>query len=78
MERYNISPTYHRFHTADEIRTAARDGLRVWLDVGPRYPRIPCKVAAVVKGWVTAVGEGGAIYQDWAGCFHGTPGEVKA
>lgn len=77
MERFNISPTYHHiWHTADEIRAVAREGVRVYLDVGRRYPRIPCCVAAIVNGYVTAVSDKGGIYQDWAGCFHGTPGEV--
>ena len=73
MKRYNISPTcHHIWHSEDEIRAAAEHGMRLYLDVGPRYPRIPCRVAAIVHGWVTAVGEGGAIYQDWAGAFHHT------
>ena len=71
---YNIAPEGKaQLHTAAEIRAAAADGVRVWLDVSQRSPRVPCRMAATVRGWVTAVGEHGAIYQAWAGDFHGSP-----
>ena len=71
--RYNIAPEGRgRWHTAAEIRAAAADGLRVWLDVGQRSPRVPCRVAANVGGWVTAVSDKGGIFQAWAGEFCGS------
>ena len=66
-----------RLYTAAEIRAAAADGLQIWLDVGRRWPRIPCRMAATVRGWVTAAGEHGAIYQAWAGDFHGSPSPAE-
>lgn len=75
--RYNIAADGPgRWHTAAEIRAAAADGLRVFLDVGRRWPRVPCRVAANVRGWITAVSDKGGIYQAWAGEFHGE--EVSA
>lgn len=71
---YNIAPEGKaQLHTAAEIRAAAADGLQIWLDVGHRFPRIPCRVAATVAGWVTAASDKGGIYQAWAGEFHGSP-----
>lgn len=64
-------------YIAAEIRAAAADGLQIWLDVGRRWPRVPCRMAATVRGWVTAVGEHGAIYQAWAGDFHGSPSPAE-
>lgn len=75
---YNIAPEGEaRLYTAAEIRAAAADGLPVWLDVGQRFPRIPCRVAANVRGWVTAVSDKGGIYQAWAGEFHGSPSAAE-
>ena len=75
--RYNITPEGpSRWHTAAEIRAAAAEGVRVWLDVGRDRPRVPCRVAANVRGWVTAVSDKGGIYQAWAGEFHGTSGQA--
>lgn len=62
---------------AEHIRAAAADGLQIWLDVGHRWPRVPCRMAATVRGWVTAVGAHGAIYQAWAGEFHGSPSPAE-
>lgn len=76
-DHYNIAPDGRsRWHTAAEIRAAAVHGVRVFLDVGRRWPRVPCRVAANVRGWVTAVSDKGGIYQAWAGEFHGE--EVSA
>ena len=49
--------------------------MRVWLDVGQRFPRVPCRVAANVGGWVTAVSDKGGIYQAWAGEYYGSSGQ---
>lgn len=71
-KRYNIATEGRgRWYTAAEIRAAAAEGVRVWLDVGQRFPRVPCRVAANVGGWVTAVSDKGGIYQAWAGEFRG-------
>ncbi len=71
---YNIAPEGEaRLYTAQEIRAAAAEGVRVWLDVGQRFPRVSCRVAANVAGWVTAASDKGGIYQAWAGAFHGSP-----
>lgn len=76
-KRYNIAPEGRgRWFTAAQIRAAAAEGVRVWLDVGQRFPRIPCRVAANVGGWVTAVSEKGGIYQAWAGEFRGSSGQA--
>ena len=75
---YNIAPEGKaQLYTAAEIRAAAADGLQIWLDVGRRWPRVPCRMAATVRGWVTAAGEHGAIYQAWAGDFHGSPSPAE-
>lgn len=75
---YNIAPEGKaQLHTAAEIRAAAADGLQTWLYVGRRFPCIPCRMAANVAGWVTAVGEHGAIYQAWAGDFRGSPSPAE-
>lgn len=75
---YNIAPEgKEQLHTAAEIRAAAADGLQIWLDVGQRFPRIPCRVAANVRGGVTAVSDKGGIYQAWAGEFHGSPSPAE-
>ena len=75
---YNIAPGCKaRLYTGAELRAAAVDGLPVWLDVGQRFPRIPCRVAANVRGWVTAVSAKGGIYQAWAGEFHGSPSAAE-
>lgn len=75
--RYNIAPEGRgRWYTAAAIRAAAAEGVRVWLDVGRDWPRIPCRVAANVGGWVTAVSDKGGIYQAWAGEYYGTSGQA--
>lgn len=75
--RYNIAPEGRgKWHTAAQIRAAAAEGMRVWLDVGRDWPRVPCRVAANVGGWVTAVSDKGGIFQAWAGEFHGTSGQA--
>lgn len=75
--RYNIAADGPgRWYTAEEIRAAAATGFRVFLDVGRRFPPVPCRIAANVRGWVTAVSDKGGIYQAWAGEFHGE--EVSA
>lgn len=75
--RYNIAPEGRgRWYTAQEIRAAAAEGVRVWLDVGQRWPRVPCRVAANVRGWVTAASDKCGIFQAWAGEFHGTSGQA--
>ena len=68
--QYTKTTTARRF-TFAEIRAAAVHGVRVFLDVGRRWPRVPCRVAANVRGWVTAVSDNGGIYQAWAGEFYG-------
>ena len=74
---YNIAPEGKaQLYTAAEIRAAAVDGLQIWLDVGQRFPRIPCRLAANVGGWVTAVSDKGGIYHSWAGEFNGTSGQT--
>lgn len=71
--RYNIAPEGpSRWYTAAEIRAAAAEGVRVWLDVGRDWPRVPCSVAANVGGWVTAVSDKDGIFQAWAGEYYGT------
>lgn len=75
---YNIAPEGKaQLYNAEKIRAAAADGLQIWLDVGQRFPRIPCRVAANVRGWVTAVSDKGGIYQAWAGEFHGSPSPAE-
>lgn len=75
--RYNIAQEGRgRWYTAAEIRAAAAEGVRVWLDVGQRFPCIPCRVAANVGGWVTAVSDKGGIFQAWAGEYYGTSGQA--
>lgn len=75
---YNIAPEGRaRLYTAAEIRAAAADGVPVWLDVGQHFPRVPCRVAANVAGWVTAVSAKGGIFQAWAGDFYGSPSPAE-
>lgn len=75
---YNIAPEGKaRLYTAVKIRAAAADGLQIWLDVGQRFPRVPCRMAANVRGWVTAVSDKGGFYQAWAGEFHGSPSAAE-
>lgn len=67
---YNIAPSGPaRLHTAEEIREAARDGLRLWLDMGNHHAPALCRLAANVSGWCTVVLPGGGIIQEWAGFF---------
>lgn len=68
-ELYNINPADMpvKFCSTDEIVQASRDSLCVFLNCGQGY-RIPCKVAAHVRGWCTLVTDRGVILQSWAGC----------
>lgn len=75
---YNIAPEGRaRLYTGAEIRAAAAEGVRVWLDAGQRFPRIPCRLAANVAGWVTAASDKGGIDQAWAGEFYGSPSTAR-
>ncbi len=67
-ELYNIAPAEMpaQFYNAADIVSAARDCLRVFLDCG-RSEKVPCRVAANVRGWCTLVTDRGNILQDWAG-----------
>lgn len=65
----NISPTNRpQWHTPEEIRAAAAEGLRIDYNAG-RGQIIRCRKAANVSGWITAVMEHGSILQAWAGEF---------
>lgn len=67
--KINISPTGRpQWHTPEEIRAAAADGLRIDYNAG-RGQIIHCRKAASVEGWVTAVTVSGSILQAWAGEF---------
>ena len=67
--KINISPTDRpQWHTPEEIRAAAADGLRIDYNAG-RGQVIRCRKAASVSGWVTAVTVSGSILQAWAGDF---------
>lgn len=79
-ELYNISPAEMpaKFYNAAEIVAAARDGLRVLLDCG-RGEKLPCRVAANVRGWCTLATDKGNILQEWAGaCTVATVEEYTA
>lgn len=67
-ELYNINPAdmSAKFYSADDIIRAARDCMCVFLDCG-RGEKLPCRVAANVRGWCTLVTDRGSILQDWAG-----------
>lgn len=67
---YNIAPSGKaQLYTAEQIRAAAENGLRLLLNVGSRHPAIECHLAATVSGWCTVVLENGGILQEWAGSF---------
>ena len=67
---YNIAPSgKSQLYTAEQIRTASENGLRLFLNVGNRYPAIECRLAATVNGWCTVVLKNGSILQEWAGSF---------
>ena len=79
-ELYNISPadTHAKLYSADDIIRAARNCLCVLLDCG-RGEKLPCRVAANVRGWCTLVTDRGSILQDWAGaCTVATEAEYTA
>lgn len=79
-EYYNINPAEMpvKFYNTDEIIQASRDSMCVFLNCGQGY-RIPCKVAAYVRGWCTLVTDRGSILQDWAGaCTVATEEEYTA
>ena len=65
---YNINPAdmHVKLYSAEDIIRAARDCMRVFLDCG-RGEKLPCRVAANVRGWCTLVTDRGSILQDWAG-----------
>lgn len=67
-ELYNINPADMpvKFYSTAEIVRAANNGLSVFLDCG-RGEKLPCRVAANVRGWCTLVTDRGTILQDWAG-----------
>lgn len=65
----NISSTDRpQWHTPEEIRAAAAEGLRINYNAG-RGHVIRCRKAANVSGWITAVTVSGSILQAWAGEF---------
>lgn len=79
-ELYNINPADMptKMYSADDIIRAARDCMRVFLDCG-QCIKLPCRVAANVRGWCTLVTDRGSILQDWAGaCTVATDAEYAA
>lgn len=79
-ELYNINPADMptKMYSADDIIQASRDCIRVLLNCG-RGEKLPCRVAANVRGWCTLVTDRGAILQDWAGyCTIATDAEYAA
>lgn len=79
-ESYNINPADMpaKFYRAADILRAARNCLCVLLDCG-RGEKLPCRVAANVRGWCTLVTDRGTILQDWAGaCTVATDAEYTA
>ena len=79
-ESYNINPADMsvKFYKTAEIVRAASNGIRVFLDCG-RGEKLPCRVAANVRGWCTLVTDRGTILQDWAGaCTVATDAEYTA
>ena len=79
-EYYNISPADMsvKFYSTAEIVRAASNGIRVFLDCG-RGEKLPCRIAANVRGWCTLVTDRGTILQDWAGaCTVATDAEYAA
>lgn len=70
--KYNIAPAGvpAQNFTADQIRAAAVNWNKpAHLYAGKISNSIPCQIAAIVGGYVTAVLENGAIIQGWAGDF---------
>ena len=79
-ELYNINPADMptKMYSADDIIQASRDCIRVLLNCG-RGEKLPCRVAANVRGWRTLVTDRGSILQDWAGaCTVATEAEYTA
>lgn len=79
-EYYNINPADMpaKFYSTAEIVRAARNCPCVLLDCG-RGEKLPCIVAANVRGWCTLVTERGTILQDWTGaCTVATDAEYSA
>lgn len=77
---YNISPADMsvKFYSTAEIVRAASNGIRVFLDCG-RGEKLPCRVAANIRGWCTLVTDRGVILQDWSGsCTVATDAEYAA
>lgn len=70
MQKINISGTDRpQWHTPEEIRAAAAEGLRLRLRGGKHHPDILCRLAANCGGWCTVVTDSGAILHAWAGEF---------
>lgn len=70
--KYNIAPANlsAQYYGANTIRSAAADcNKKAYLYAGKNNDSIPCWIAAIVGGYVTAVLENGAIIQGWAGDF---------
>lgn len=79
-ELYNINPADMpvKMYSADDIIQASNDNMCVFLDCG-RGEKLPCRVAAHVRGWCTLVTDRGSILQDWAGaCTVATDAEYAA
>ena len=79
-ELYNINPADMptKMYSANDIIQASRDCIRVLLDCG-RGEKLPCRIAANVRGWCTLVTDRGSILQDWAGaCTIATDAEYTA
>ena len=79
-ELYNINPADMptKMYSADDIIQASRDCIRVLLNCG-RGEKLPCRVAANVRGWCTLVTDRGIILRDWAGaCTVATEAEYTA
>ena len=79
-ELYNINPADMptKLYSAEDIIQASRDCMRVLLDCG-RGEKLPCRVAANVRGWCTLVTDRGSILQEWAGaCTVATDAEYTA
>lgn len=79
-EYYNISPADMsvKFYSTAEIVRAASNGIRVFLDCG-RGEKLPCRIAANIRGWCTLATDRGTILQEWAGaCTVATDAEYAA
>lgn len=67
-ELYNIAPDgLCMMYTAEQIREAAQDGRKMFLNLGRNHDPAPVRLAATVRGWCTVVLEKGGIIQAWAG-----------